>query len=73
MKVMIQEVPTRRYYRSTGVWTNDVAQASDFRTSTAALAAISKSKLRNVQLVATRNLKDFEVFPLRQTLVAQPG
>jgi hypothetical protein len=72
MKIMIQEIPTRRYYRTPGVWTGDIRKASDFRTSTAALETILKSNLNNVQLVSTRDFKRFQVFPLKRSPAALP-
>ncbi len=66
MKIMIQEIPTRRYYRAAGVWTGDVREASDFRTGSAALEVIQRSKLLNVQLVATDDFKAYQVFPLQR-------
>ncbi len=67
MKIMIQEIPTRRYYRTAGVWTGDVREASDFRTSSAALDVVARSHLQNVQLIATQDFKDYQVFPLSRT------
>ena len=59
MKIMIQEIPTRRYYRTAGVWTGDIHEASNFRTSSAALEVVNRSNLQNVQLVATQDFKDY--------------
>jgi hypothetical protein len=73
MKIMIQEIPTRRYYRAVGVWTGDVREASDFRTGSAALEVVQQSKLNNVQLVATQDFKAYQVFSLKQGVSAQAG
>lgn len=35
-KVVIQEIPTRRYWGSRGVWTSDIEKASDFQTGSSA-------------------------------------
>ena len=71
MRIMIQEIPTRRYYRTAGVWTGDIHEASDFRTGSAALKVVQQSKLNNVQLVATQDFKAYQVFPLKPRIDAR--
>ena len=70
MKILIQEIPTRRYYRAAGVWTGDIREASDFHTGSAALEVVQRSHLHNVQLIATQDFKDYQVFPLSHAAAA---
>ena len=64
-KVVIQEVPTRRFWQSTGIWTADVDKATSFRTYSAALEQATLFRLQYVQLVLTREIKECEVIPLK--------
>lgn len=63
-KVMIQEISTRRFLASTGVWTPDAGQALTFRSGSAAMEHLTQRKLTNVQLVLTRAITVSEVIPV---------
>ena len=67
-KVVIQEMPTRRYWGSSGVWTFDIEKATIFRTCSAAHEEAMHLKLPNVQLVLIRELKEFEIIPLKASV-----
>jgi len=69
-KVVIQEVPTRRFWQSTGIWTTDVDKATSFRTCSAALEQATLFRLQYVQLVLTREIKECEVIPLKASFRA---
>jgi hypothetical protein len=63
-KVMIQEISTRRFLATTGVWTADPGQALTFRSGSAAMEHLTQRKLTNVQLVLTRAITVSEVIPV---------
>ena len=65
--VVIQEVPTRRYWAGNGVWTSDIEQAAQFDTCSGAMDQAMHSKLSNVQLVLAREITEYETIPLRAT------
>ncbi len=67
-KVVIQEMPTGRYWKSSGVWTANVDGATSFQTCSAALEQATHLKLQNVQLVLTREIKECEVIPLKASV-----
>jgi hypothetical protein len=69
-KVVIQEIPTRRYWKGTGVWTSEIDKATTFRSCSAAMEDATHLKLKNVQLVLTRELRECEVFPLKTSIRA---
>jgi hypothetical protein len=68
MKALIQEIPTRRFYQFSGVWTADIQRASDFRTASAALEFATKSQLKNVQVLLTEDLKQYQAFPIARSI-----
>ena len=68
--VVIQEIPTRRYWVNAGVWTSDIERATQFNTCSAALEQAAHSKLSNVQLVLAREIKEYETIPLKSTIGA---
>lgn len=65
--VVIQEIPTRRYWQSGGVWTPDIERAAQFDTCSGALEQAMHSKLSNVQLVLAREITEYETIPLKAT------
>jgi hypothetical protein len=67
-KVMIQEISTRRFLASTGVWTTDAGQALTFRSGSAAMEHLTQRKLTNVQLVLTRAITVSEVIPVTSAM-----
>jgi len=64
-KVMIQEIPTRRYLRNGGFWTPDIERATVFENKSAAIEAANGQEFTNVQLVMGREFKEKEILPLR--------
>ena len=69
-KVVIQEMPTRRYWVSRGVWTSDVEQATDFQTRSSASEHALRLKLPNAQLVVIHEFRDYQIVPLQHNLRA---
>jgi hypothetical protein len=67
-QVMIQEIATRRYLATTGVWTADLGQALTFRSGSAAMEHLMQKKLTNVQLVLTRAITVSEVIPVTRAM-----
>ena len=65
--VMIQEIPTRHYWESGGVWTSDIERAAQFETCSGALEEAMHFKLSNVQLVLAREITEYETIPLKAT------
>jgi len=65
--VVIQEVPTRRYWVGNGVWTSDIDQAAQFDTCSGAQEQAMHFKLANVQLVLAREITEYETIPLKAT------
>ena len=64
---MIQEIPTRRYLRNGGFWTPDIEQATVFANKSAAIEAANEQAFTNVQLVMSREFKEWEILPLKTT------
>lgn len=64
VKVVIQEIPTRRFWGSGGVWILEIEKATTFDSRSAALEAASRQNLHNVQLVLSRELKEWEIIPI---------
>jgi hypothetical protein len=62
-QALIQEIATRRYFGHGGEWTDDLEQATDFRSAAAALEHVQQLKFVMVQLVLTGNLAVCEVIP----------
>ena len=73
LKVVIQEIYTRRYWGSAGVWTLDMALATTFTSRSDALEAAINQKLRNVQLVLSREFRELEVAPIETSSQLSPG
>jgi hypothetical protein len=67
-RVLIQEIPTGRYYRGPGVWAADEAQAFDFQTGSAARECAAKLGLANVQVVMTQEFRQCQIFALKSSL-----
>lgn len=63
-KVVIQEIPTRLYLSAGDFWTLDIEGATTFDSRPAALEAVTTQKLQNVQLVLSRELKEWEIIPI---------
>jgi hypothetical protein len=64
IKVVIQEIPTRRFWGSGGVWILDIEKATSFDSRSAALETASHQNLHNVQLVLSREIKEWEIIPI---------
>ena len=67
-RVVLQEIPTSRYYQGPGVWTSDILHACDFQTGSAAMECAARLNLSNVQLVMTQEFRDCQIFPLKNSL-----
>lgn len=67
-KVVIQEIATRRYWGSRGVWTSEIEKANDFQTGTSALEHVRRLELPNVQLVVIHEFKECQVIPLKTSI-----
>ena len=67
-RVVIQEIPTRRYWGSRGVWTSEIEKANDFQTGTSALEYARRLELPNVQLVMIHEFKECQVIPLKTSI-----
>ena len=65
IKVLIQEVPSGRYWESPGLWTEDFQEATSFATCTAAMAQATHLNLPGAQLVLTRESKAYGIIPLK--------
>ena len=65
--VVIQEILTRCYWESSGVWTEDIERAAQFDTCSGTQEEAMHFKLSNVQLVLARELTEYEIIPLRAT------
>lgn len=73
LKVVIQEIHTRRYWGKAGVWTSDMALATIFTSRSDALEAAINQKLRNVQLVLRREFSEWEFVPIETSFtVSKP-
>ncbi|MBP9901188.1 MAG: hypothetical protein IT579_23255 [Verrucomicrobia subdivision 3 bacterium] len=64
-KVVIQEIATRHYLSVDNFWTLDIEGATSFTTRSAALEQATNLKLQDVQLVLNREVKEWEVFPIK--------
>jgi hypothetical protein len=64
IKVVIQEIATRRFWGQGGFWLLELEQAITFDSRSAALEAASHHNLHNVQLVLSRELKEWEIIPV---------
>jgi hypothetical protein len=64
-RVVLQEVPTGRYYQGPGVWVTEEAHALDFRTGSAAMECAGRLNLTNVQVVMTQEFRERQTFPLK--------
>jgi hypothetical protein len=65
IKVLIQELPSGRYWECTGLWTSDYQAATSFATCTAAMAQAAHLNLPGAQLVLTRESKAYGIIPLK--------
>ncbi len=68
--VVIQEIPTGRYWEGSGIWTSDIERAAQFDTCSGALEQAMHSKLANVQLVLAREITEYETIPLKATFTS---
>jgi hypothetical protein len=67
-RVVIQEIPTGRYWGSRGVWTSEIETANNFQTATAALEHGRRLGLSNVQVVVVHEFKESQVIPLKTSI-----
>jgi hypothetical protein len=71
-KVVIQEIPTRRYWQTLGVWTSNIEAARTYDSCTKALEEALFLKLKNVQLVLNREFKEWEIIPIKTSISPRP-
>ena len=72
-KVVIQEIPTGRYWDSKGIWTSDFENATAFLSCYAALEQMDRYRLSNVQLILARELKEYQIIPLKPRTNTPPS
>ncbi len=71
-KVVIQKIPTRLYLSAGDFWTLDIEHATTFVSRSAALQEATNLKLQNVQLVLSRELKEWEIIPVTTSIGVRP-
>jgi hypothetical protein len=65
MKILLQNVQTRRYFNLLGLWTANPNFAYNFRHSHSALDFVRKNEITDVQLVVTfADSQSDEIVPL---------
>jgi hypothetical protein len=77
MRILLQQKNTGLYFKALGAWVTNAADASDFLSSTRALAFCAANKLADVQLVLKFDEQHYDiVLPTtvgRHTRAAQPA
>ena len=68
LSVIIQEIPTRRYWGKGGLWTSDMEAAVKFTSRSVALETATNQKLSNVQMVLSREFKECEFVPIETSI-----
>lgn len=63
-KVVIQEISSRLYLSAGDFWTLDIEDATTFHSRSAAIDEARNLELQNVQLVLSRELKEWEITPI---------
>jgi hypothetical protein len=71
-KVVIQEIPSRLYLSEGNFWTLAIESATAFDSRSAALEKATNLKLQNVQLVLSREFKEWEIIPVETSVRPQP-
>jgi hypothetical protein len=51
MKILLQHIGSRLYYKSTGVWTQEEGEARPFRTALEAIEFCEQQRLTGVEIV----------------------
>ena len=69
-KVVIQEIPSRLYLSAGDFWTLDIENATAFDSHLSAREEAANLKLNNVQLVLSREIKEWEIIPIESTVDA---
>jgi len=67
-RVLLQEIPTGRYFQTSGFWTWEVGKATDFQTGSAALECAMKLRLPNVQVVFMQEIKSCRIHPVKSSM-----
>lgn len=66
MKILLQKVHSKLFFRYGSVWTSSPEVAYDFRTPQAVYEQVERDQLQDVQLVvALQNPVRYEVVPLQ--------
>lgn len=61
MRILLQQKNTGLYFKDLGAWTPNAADASDFLSSTKALAFCAAHKISNVQLVLKFDEEHYDI------------
>ncbi len=61
MRILLQQKNTDLYFKDLGAWTPNAADASDFLSSTKALAFCAAHKISNVQLVLKFDEEHYDI------------
>lgn len=69
-RVVIQDISSRLYLSEGDFWTLEIEAARSFDSRTAALAEATLLGLHNVQLVLSRDIKEWEIVPIGADLIA---
>lgn len=67
-RVLIQEMPTLRYYHQQGNWVSDESRATNFQTGTAALEFARTCGLTNIQVVIAVETTERRIHPVFSSL-----
>lgn len=67
MRILLQQVPSGLYLKAPSEWVANPAEATDFLSSTRALAFCAAHRISNVQLVLKFEREHYEtVLPMRR-------
>lgn len=61
MRILLQQKNTGLYLKELGEWVNTAAEATDFLSSTRALAFCAANKISNVQLVLKFDEQHYDI------------
>jgi hypothetical protein len=66
MKILLQHTGSRLYYKSTGVWSQDEAEARPFKTALEAIEFCEQQRLTGIEIVLrpSPTIPELRVSPL---------
>jgi hypothetical protein len=74
MRILLQQKNTGLYFKASGVWTHHAAEATDFLSSTKAIAFCGSNKISGVQLVLKFDEQHYDiVLPMMAGRREQPA